>query len=133
MVCRPRKRPRLLQHWRRPQRATTHAPTGGSLAKHTQAPVRLALPPQAAADLYGTRITLITSFAEKFVLAIEPFSKMTNKVLYLSFWAESHYNSVYPAGEVPPEPPAPPVVAPPPATKFLGSKKLGKLGAIFGQ
>jgi len=74
---------------------------------------------QAAADHFGLKITVITSYRENCVLHIEPAKKRSSRVLWLSFWAEVHYNSLYPAGELPPEAPA----------KVLGSRRLGRLMA----
>mmetsp|Transcript_31191 Transcript_31191/g.74135 ORF Transcript_31191/g.74135 Transcript_31191/m.74135 type:complete len:298 (-) Transcript_31191:328-1221(-) len=56
---------------------------------------------QAAANTFGLQILLITSYEESFVLSIEPKNKKGDRVLYLSFWAEVHYNSVYPASDPP--------------------------------
>ncbi|GLC45796.1 hypothetical protein PLESTB_001155200 [Pleodorina starrii] len=52
---------------------------------------------QAAADHYGLRITVVTSFGESPVIYIDPADKRSPRTLYLSFWAEVHYNSLYPA------------------------------------
>lgn len=43
---------------------------------------------QAAADALGMRITVITSYQECAILAIEPAQKRSERMLYLSFWAE---------------------------------------------
>lgn len=51
---------------------------------------------QAAADVYGLRINVLTSFKEEFVIKIEPMEKKSNRTLWISFWAEVHYNSIYP-------------------------------------
>ncbi|GIL49545.1 hypothetical protein Vafri_5896 [Volvox africanus] len=57
------------------------------------------LPPclQAAADHFGLRIMVVTSFFESPVIYIEPAATRSPRTLYLSFWAEVHYNSLYPA------------------------------------
>lgn len=55
---------------------------------------------QAAADKYNAKITLITSFKEKFVVEIVPRASRPRLDLWLSYYAECHYNSVY-AKEVP--------------------------------
>ena len=47
-----------------------------------------------------------------------------NRTLWLSFWAEVHYNSINPAGEPPPSPPE--FLK----RKLLGSVKLHRL--VFG-
>jgi len=75
---------------------------------------------QAAADLYGAQITVVTSYLDNGVLEITPTrtsswnnksgdasppddgknsswsEKFGERNLWLSFWAEVHYNSVYP-------------------------------------
>jgi len=75
---------------------------------------------QAAADLYGAQITVVTSYLDNGVLEITPIrtsssnkkggdssppddgknpswsEKFGERNLWLSFWAEVHYNSVYP-------------------------------------
>ncbi|XP_059458244.1 OVARIAN TUMOR DOMAIN-containing deubiquitinating enzyme 9-like [Corylus avellana] len=56
---------------------------------------------QAAADRFGIRIFLITSFKDSFFIEILPRIQKSEKVLLLSFWAEIHYNSVYPKSDVP--------------------------------
>ncbi|XP_011031710.1 PREDICTED: OTU domain-containing protein DDB_G0284757-like isoform X2 [Populus euphratica] len=50
---------------------------------------------QAAADLYGVNIFMITSFKDTCCIEILPqVLKSNNAVIYLSFWAEVHYNPV---------------------------------------
>ncbi|CAH9114858.1 unnamed protein product [Cuscuta epithymum] len=51
---------------------------------------------QAAADLYGVKIVVITSHKETCFIEILPRTQKSNRVIYLSFWAEVHYNSIYP-------------------------------------
>jgi len=51
---------------------------------------------QAAADAYGVRLCVITSYAESFLIEITPKKLKSHRVLWLSFWAEVHYNSIYP-------------------------------------
>ena len=56
---------------------------------------------QAAADVYGAQITVVTSYLDNGVLEITPNVSDSNgdiapRNLWLSFWAEVHYNSVYP-------------------------------------
>ncbi|CAM6098513.1 unnamed protein product [Calypogeia fissa] len=53
---------------------------------------------QAAADSYGVKIWLITSFKDTSFIEILPDRILSNRVIYLSFWAEVHYNSIYPEG-----------------------------------
>ncbi|KAJ6428938.1 hypothetical protein OIU84_020556 [Salix udensis] len=61
---------------------------------------------QAAADSvhvamqlqYGVKILLITSFRDTCCIEIFPNAKKSNRVIYLSFWAEVHYDSIYPEG-----------------------------------
>lgn len=85
--------------------------------------------PQATSNHYGTRITLITSYAQEFIIQIEPSRSRTNRTLYLSFWAEVHYNSIYPASDPPRHAKDTP---PPPPPKLLGSRKLGQLARNIG-
>lgn len=51
---------------------------------------------QAAADLYGIKIFVITSFKDTCYIEIVPSVQRSNRVIFLSFWAEVHYNSIYP-------------------------------------
>ncbi|KAL9241614.1 hypothetical protein vseg_015705 [Gypsophila vaccaria] len=55
---------------------------------------------QAAADSYGVKIFLMTSFKETCYMEIIPKVQMSKRIILLSFWAEVHYNSIYPEGEV---------------------------------
>ncbi|XP_050155661.1 OVARIAN TUMOR DOMAIN-containing deubiquitinating enzyme 9-like isoform X2 [Malus sylvestris] len=57
---------------------------------------------QAAADSYGVKIFVITSFRDTCYIEILPHVEKSNRVICLSFWAEVHYNSIYPEGELPP-------------------------------
>ncbi|KAK6936072.1 OTU domain [Dillenia turbinata] len=50
---------------------------------------------QAAADLYGVKIFVITSYKDTCYIEILPNVKMSTRVILLSFWAEVHYNSIY--------------------------------------
>lgn len=60
---------------------------------------------QAAADYYQLRIAVVASFPGAAFLEITPRTPLrSSRVLWLSFWAEVHYNSVYAKGEVPPQP-----------------------------
>lgn len=55
---------------------------------------------QAAADALGVGISLITSFEDAEFVEIEPRGgRSSSRVLWLSFWAEFHYNSLYSKGE----------------------------------
>ncbi|XP_030473006.1 OVARIAN TUMOR DOMAIN-containing deubiquitinating enzyme 9 isoform X1 [Syzygium oleosum] len=56
---------------------------------------------QAAADSYGVRILVITSFKDTCYIEILPHISKSKRVIFLSFWAEVHYNSIYPEGELP--------------------------------
>ncbi|KAL3531952.1 hypothetical protein ACH5RR_005473 [Cinchona calisaya] len=53
---------------------------------------------QAAADSYGMKIFVITSFRDTCYIEILPKIQKSNRVICLSFWAEVHYNSIYPQG-----------------------------------
>ncbi|GMH09814.1 hypothetical protein Nepgr_011655 [Nepenthes gracilis] len=57
---------------------------------------------QAAADSYGVKIFVITSFKDTCYIEILPKVQKSKRVIFLSFWAEVHYNSIYPQGELPP-------------------------------
>ncbi|KAG2433740.1 hypothetical protein HXX76_008103 [Chlamydomonas incerta] len=100
---------------------------------------------QAAADTFGVRIVVVTSYEHSPVITIEPEQKKSGRTLFLSFWAEVHYNSLYPAKEPPgplPRPNAAAAAAKPAGPgnggaaagkdgvkppKVLGSRKLGQL------
>ncbi|CAA0814446.1 Cysteine proteinases superfamily protein [Striga hermonthica] len=56
---------------------------------------------QAASDCYGIKIFVITSFKDTCYIEILPQTEKSNRIIFLSFWAEVHYNSIYPLGEVP--------------------------------
>lgn len=58
---------------------------------------------QAAADTYGVKIFVLTSFKDTCYVEINPGIPKSNRVICLSFWAEVHYNSIYPEGEFPPQ------------------------------
>lgn len=53
---------------------------------------------QAIADAYGLKINIITSYPQQdsCFIGITPDKVKTHRILYLSFWAEIHYNSIYP-------------------------------------
>ncbi|KAL9245840.1 hypothetical protein vseg_019444 [Gypsophila vaccaria] len=53
---------------------------------------------QAAADSYGVKIFLMTSFKDTCYMEIIPKVRKSNRIIFLSFWAEVHYNSIYPQG-----------------------------------
>ncbi|XP_010253950.1 PREDICTED: OTU domain-containing protein DDB_G0284757-like isoform X2 [Nelumbo nucifera] len=53
---------------------------------------------QAAADSYGVKIFVITSFRDTCYIEILPTIVKSKRVIFLSFWAEVHYNSIYPEG-----------------------------------
>ncbi|XP_042393721.1 OVARIAN TUMOR DOMAIN-containing deubiquitinating enzyme 12-like isoform X1 [Zingiber officinale] len=50
---------------------------------------------QAAADTYGVKIFVITSFKNTCYIEILPSIEKSKRVIFLSFWAEVHYNSIY--------------------------------------
>ncbi|KAK7392476.1 hypothetical protein VNO78_20915 [Psophocarpus tetragonolobus] len=56
---------------------------------------------QAAADSYGVRIFVMTSFKDTCCTEIVPHFEKPKGVIFLSFWAEVHYNSIYPQGDIP--------------------------------
>ncbi|XP_050379746.1 OVARIAN TUMOR DOMAIN-containing deubiquitinating enzyme 12 isoform X2 [Argentina anserina] len=51
---------------------------------------------QAAADSYGVKILVFTSFKDTCCIEILPNLQTSKRVIVLSFWAEVHYNSIYP-------------------------------------
>uniref|UniRef100_A0A0D3FRN3 OTU domain-containing protein n=1 Tax=Oryza barthii TaxID=65489 RepID=A0A0D3FRN3_9ORYZ len=53
---------------------------------------------QAAADSYGVKIFILTSFRDTCYIEILPVVQKSERVICLSFWAEVHYNSIYPEG-----------------------------------
>ncbi|CAL9104982.1 unnamed protein product [Musa acuminata var. zebrina] len=50
---------------------------------------------------YGVKIFVITSFKDTCYIEILPSVQKSNRVIFLSFWAEVHYNSIYPEGDLP--------------------------------
>ncbi|KAK7267705.1 hypothetical protein RIF29_20383 [Crotalaria pallida] len=56
---------------------------------------------QAAADSYGVKIFVMTSFKDTCSIEILPRFEKPKGVIFLSFWAEVHYNSIYPQGDIP--------------------------------
>lgn len=52
---------------------------------------------QAAADVYCVRFSIISSYpGDEFLIKIEPNGQESSPIYWLSFWAEVHYNSLYP-------------------------------------
>ncbi|XP_065868269.1 OVARIAN TUMOR DOMAIN-containing deubiquitinating enzyme 12-like [Euphorbia lathyris] len=56
---------------------------------------------QAAADSYGVKIIIITSFKDTCYIEILPNVQRSKRVILLSFWAEVHYNSIFSRGDWP--------------------------------
>lgn len=56
---------------------------------------------QAAADRFGAKICLLTSFRETCLIEIVPKDQTPTRELWLSFWSEVHYNSLYGADDLP--------------------------------
>lgn len=50
---------------------------------------------QAAADKFGAKICLLTSFRDTCFIEITPRNHAPERELWLSFWSEVHYNSLY--------------------------------------
>lgn len=50
---------------------------------------------QAAADKFGAKICLLTSFRDTCFIEIIPQNQAPQRELWLSFWSEVHYNSLY--------------------------------------
>ena len=49
---------------------------------------------QAAADAFGMKICVLTSYDESYFLEIDPRALRYKRKLWLTFWAEIHYNSI---------------------------------------
>ncbi|CAA6671845.1 unnamed protein product [Spirodela intermedia] len=56
---------------------------------------------QAAADRFKAKICLITSFRDTYFIEITPKDQVPSNEIWLSFWSEVHYNSLYAADDVP--------------------------------
>ncbi|KAG4958226.1 hypothetical protein JHK82_034960 [Glycine max] len=56
---------------------------------------------QAAADRFDAKVCLVTSFRDTCYVEILPTDKSPTRELWLSFWSEVHYNSLYTTGDVP--------------------------------
>lgn len=52
---------------------------------------------QAAADCFGMKICLVTSFKDTRYIEISPKTPRRRNDIFLSFWSEVHYNSLYQA------------------------------------
>ncbi|KAF5186412.1 Cysteine proteinases superfamily protein, partial [Thalictrum thalictroides] len=50
---------------------------------------------------YAAKICLLTSFRETCFIEIVPRDNSYSRELWLSFWSEVHYNSLYANGDVP--------------------------------
>ncbi|XP_062178684.1 OVARIAN TUMOR DOMAIN-containing deubiquitinating enzyme 11-like [Phragmites australis] len=50
---------------------------------------------QAAADRFGAKICLLTSFRDTCLIEIVPRDLTPTREIWLSFWCEVHYNSLY--------------------------------------
>ncbi|KAK9156305.1 hypothetical protein Sjap_003785 [Stephania japonica] len=60
---------------------------------------------QAAADRFGAKICLLTSFRDSCLIEIFPKDQNPSRELWLSFWSEVHYNSLYASEDLPTRPP----------------------------
>eukprot|EP00271_Cylindrocystis_brebissonii_P001296 TRINITY_DN1159_c0_g2_i1.p1 TRINITY_DN1159_c0_g2~~TRINITY_DN1159_c0_g2_i1.p1 ORF type:complete len:902 (-),score=143.46 TRINITY_DN1159_c0_g2_i1:483-3188(-) len=56
---------------------------------------------QAAADVFCAKIHLLTSYTDKFAVEIVARNGKPLRDLWLSFWAEVHYNSIYAVEDFP--------------------------------
>ncbi|XP_024980707.1 OTU domain-containing protein DDB_G0284757 isoform X2 [Cynara cardunculus var. scolymus] len=56
---------------------------------------------QAAADAFGVKIFVLTSYKDTCYIEILPCAQKSKRIIFLSFWAEVHYNSIYPEGDLP--------------------------------
>ncbi|CAO2829820.1 OVARIAN TUMOR DOMAIN-containing deubiquitinating enzyme 12 [Amaranthus tricolor] len=57
---------------------------------------------QAAADKFAAKICLLTSFRDTCFIEIVPQDQAPKRELWLSFWSEVHYNSLYELRAMPP-------------------------------
>ena len=52
---------------------------------------------QAAADVYGVYVCLVTSYEGRGILRVEPSAAPANpRTIWIAFWAEVHYSSIMP-------------------------------------
>ncbi|KAK9750034.1 hypothetical protein RND81_02G168400 [Saponaria officinalis] len=56
---------------------------------------------QAAADRFAAKICLLTSFRDTCFIEIVPQNNAPQRELWLSFWSEVHYNSLYDLRDAP--------------------------------
>lgn len=56
---------------------------------------------QAAADKFAAKICLLTSFRDTCFIEITPQCQSPRRELWLSFWSEVHYNSLYEIRDAP--------------------------------
>ncbi|CAL9102248.1 unnamed protein product [Musa acuminata var. zebrina] len=56
---------------------------------------------QAAADKFQAKICLLTSFRDTCFVEIVPQNQAPQRELWLSFWSEVHYNSIYELRDLP--------------------------------
>ncbi|XP_074580077.1 OVARIAN TUMOR DOMAIN-containing deubiquitinating enzyme 12-like isoform X2 [Curcuma longa] len=56
---------------------------------------------QAAADKFQAKICLLTSFRDTCFVEIVPQNQAPQRELWLSFWSEVHYNSIYQLRDLP--------------------------------
>ncbi|RZB61149.1 OTU domain-containing protein isoform B [Glycine soja] len=56
---------------------------------------------QAAADKFSAKICLLTSFRDTCFIEIMPLYQAPQRELWLSFWSEVHYNSLYEIRDAP--------------------------------
>lgn len=56
---------------------------------------------QATVDRFGVKICLVTSFRDTCCIEILPKNGHPSRELWLSFWSEVHYNSLYTRGDIP--------------------------------
>ncbi|KAL9323740.1 hypothetical protein ACSQ67_008597 [Phaseolus vulgaris] len=59
---------------------------------------------QAAADNFAAKICLLTSFRDTCFIEIMPLYQAPQRELWLSFWSEVHYNSLYEIRDAPIQP-----------------------------
>eukprot|EP00161_Ancyromonas_sigmoides_P012874 TRINITY_DN3292_c0_g3_i1.p1 TRINITY_DN3292_c0_g3~~TRINITY_DN3292_c0_g3_i1.p1 ORF type:complete len:311 (+),score=117.30 TRINITY_DN3292_c0_g3_i1:220-1152(+) len=58
---------------------------------------------KALAECYGVQVCLVTSYEAEPFVTVEPEVRRSEKIIWMSFFAEIHYNSVYGEGELCPD------------------------------
>jgi len=56
---------------------------------------------QAIANAFGVHVMLVTSYVETPVIELSPLKLRSKLYLWMSYWEQLHYASLYPKGEAP--------------------------------